>query len=82
MVTLSCSAHLQGASLVYTLRCDGAVCWCILQHRPVVKLVVLHCVIREQAPAHTQGCLSGRVGHLGIDYWGRWSWGLFDRDSL
>lgn len=53
--------------------CTAAVCWRVLQHWSVVKLVVLHRVIREEAPAHTQGCLGGRVGYLRVDYWGRWS---------
>jgi len=60
-------------AVCHTMRCTGAVCWCVLQHWSVVKLIVLHCVIREQAPAHTQGRLGGRVGHLGVDYWCRWS---------
>lgn len=49
----------------------GAVCWRVLQHRSVVQLVVLHCVVGEQAPAHAQGRLGGRVGYLRVDYWSR-----------
>lgn len=59
--------------LCSTMWCTAAVCWRVLQHWSVVKLVVLHRVIREQAPAHTQGRLGGRVGYLRVDYWGRWS---------
>lgn len=54
-----------------TLRRVGAVCGGVLQHRSVVKLVVLHGVIGEQAPANTQGRLRGRVGRLRVDDWGR-----------
>lgn len=58
-------------SLRYTEWRTAAVCWRVLQHRSVVKLIVLHRVVGEQAPAHTQGRLGGRVGHLGVDYRGR-----------
>lgn len=72
-MVLSCNVNLQSVSRCGTMRCTGAVCRCVLQHWSVVKLVVLHRVVGEQAPAHTQGRLGGRVGHLGVDYWGRWS---------
>lgn len=64
---------MQSVSVLNTTGYTGAVCWRVLQHWSVVKLVVLHCVVGEQAPAHTQGCLGGRVGYLRVDYWSRWS---------
>lgn len=51
--------------------CAGTVCRRVLQHRSVVKLIVLHRVIGEQAPAHMQGGLGGRIGQLWVDHWGR-----------
>lgn len=66
-----CYAMRMSVSLCYTVWYTGAVCWRVLQHRSVVKLIVLHCVVWEQAPAHTQGRLGGRVGYLRVDYWGR-----------
>lgn len=62
---------IMSVSLRYTVWYTGAVCWRVLQHRSVVKLIVLHRVVGEQAPAHTQGRLGGRVGYLRVDYWGR-----------
>lgn len=62
---------MQSVSVLNTMGYTGAVCWRVLQHWSVVKLVVLHCVVGEQAPAHAQGRLGGRVGYLRVDYWSR-----------
>lgn len=62
---------MQSVSVLNTMGYTGAVCWRVLQHWSVVKLVVLHCVVGEQAPAHTQGRLGGWVGYLRVDYWSR-----------
>ena len=41
----------------------------VLKDGSAVELIVLHRVVREQAPAHTQRGAGGRVGDLWVHDW-------------
>lgn len=53
----------------------------VLKDRSAVELIVLHRVIREQAPAHAQRCAGGRVGNLGVHDWSRGSCNIVHKET-